>query len=118
MAITICRKTPVQLTAQGNDTDLLEMVGLLSPSKPVASPASEKVYHLYPGDHVIIVNDKFPWIEHYHSGNTGVIIRVIGAPQVPMADPVRDCLYRVLLDDAPMPGRPEVTLSRWEMELK
>lgn len=92
-----------------------------TPDDFVAPAPKPKAAHvLMEGQHVVITNDKFPWVQHYKPGDTGVVKQHYPDSYTvnitPNYDPVRDALYQIELDNPRQPQFSKVDFPRWAFE--
>lgn len=145
MAVIFKRKEPVQLIAQEQKIEaekahvpgvtvgptvrqqqtMMEVFG--TPHAPdalthgkVTITKSKTLHGIREGMAVTITNDKFPWVEIYKPGDTGVVEMICPQAQLkatlPGFDPTKHGLYMVRLDKPRVPGFDKVDLQRWAIE--
>lgn len=125
MAIVIKKKTEELSERQKN---ALDAVGL-APKEPVPHVPYHEQYDkkngllsdrkLSPpsvGDKIKIVNNLFPWMEHYQTGDTGKVLRMWTAPDTPHTKRPRDDIYEVQLDTIRQKGKGVALFACWELE--
>ena len=115
MAVIIKRKAAQDLTTRQQDA-LESVFG----TEEHTAFIPDMLHGIGRGSKVIITNDKFPWVKHFQPGDTGVVELV--HPQAslkataPGFDPLKDGLYKVLLDNPRLPTFKSVDFPRWAIE--